>query len=630
MTDRATFPRTPYDSLVGLWHHWGRKASNQTIDDFARTIQQRAPAIKAVFIKTHHGPKWMSEWGDSSPSLAISGADSIRRWVETLNKYNMEFHAWCVPEGIDLPNEAQRMIDVANVPGVKSLILDVEPYTGFYKGPRSSVRPLMSQVRANIAGGFHISMSVDPRPQHFKTIFPDEWFPFVGSILPQVYWRTFQVTPDKALADAYSTWQGYRRPIYPVFQVLGGISAEMTRARSLAISQYRATGLSWWLHSAITEDTWATLNVAMDGTVPTTPTLPPDTTPRPDPNPIPNRPTVPTGLTITVRPNDATYRDGTYDGSTVSDKVRTFTNARGTLAKFMPTSATQSNVWARWSPQINKSAWYEVSAFVPSTNATTNRARYKVHGIEGRDAELEVQIAQDNFNDVWVPLGTFYLNANNPQAGMVFLNDLTGESNLLIALDGMRWRELGFNSGAVADGFDPPIGSAAERAGAKVWPGGWFDATGFGTRYRIGSPAEAYHTGSDLNLNVPTWDTDANSPIYATASGVVTTMKIFNVWGYVIIIRHDPLASTGQVVYSRYGHITSPRVREGQRVQRGDQIANVGNAQGTQPYHLHYDVSPTEILAAKPDHWPKLNFASLQANYINPRIWISNNRPARR
>jgi hypothetical protein len=63
----------------------------------------------------------------------------------------------------------------------------------------------------------------------------------------------------------------------------------------------------------------------------------------------------------------------------------------------------------------------------------------------------------------------------------------------------------------IADGFDAPIGSPQERAGAQVWPGAWFDATPYGTHYdATGRPA--IHTGADLNL--PN-DQDALAPVYA-------------------------------------------------------------------------------------------------------------------
>jgi len=128
-------------------------------------------------------------------------------------------------------------------------------------------------------------------------------------------------------------------------------------------------------------------------------------------------------------------------------------------------------------------------------------------------------------------------------------------------------------------------------------------------------------------MNEPYWDADAHSPVYAVASGVVTFADRVPGWGNVIIIRHDPLISTGQVVYGRYAHVNSPIVKVGDRVVRGQQIAKVGNAEGLYAYHLHFDLSPTAVLETQPWHWPKLNWNALMENYVDPQDFIRQHRP---
>jgi len=611
---------SPYDNRVGLWHHWGYTNSQMTIDDFAKQLKQRAPAVTAIYVKTHHGAKWQSTW-DKSPNLAISGPASVDQWVQTLSKYNIEFHAWCVPQGLDIAGEAQRIIDVCARPGVKSMIMDVEPFQDFYTGGPSTIRPLMTKVKASIPASFHLAISVDPRSRNYASIFPAEWFPFVGSVLPQCYWETFGSDPAATLKMAYDTWKGFGRPIYPVLQVASTVD-RMKLARSTAVQIYKALGVSWWQMNDANDARWPGININLDGTVPTTTSTGSDTS-----NPLPETTggTTPVAGAIVVKTTDAGYHDGTYDGSPIDKALKSFTDTAGNTAKYKATSNAGSTVWARWDPQLKESRYYEVAAFIPGTNATTLNARYKLHNTEGKVGELEVPIAQDRFYDSWVPLGTYFFRADDDQAGVIFLNDYTKESNRLIAFDAIRWRPVsGPSSDFKADGFDAPIGTGIERAGTQVWPGRWFDATGYDVLYNNNS---AYHTGADLNLNYPTWDSDALSPVVAAASGVVTTSARFTVWGWIIVIRHDPLITTGQVVYARYAHVTNPIVKVGQRVQRGEQIANVGNADGTQPYHLHFDISPTDILNRVPSHWPKLNRAALLENYIDPRDFVRKNRP---
>jgi murein DD-endopeptidase MepM/ murein hydrolase activator NlpD len=80
-------------------------------------------------------------------------------------------------------------------------------------------------------------------------------------------------------------------------------------------------------------------------------------------------------------------------------------------------------------------------------------------------------------------------------------------------------------------------------------------------------------------------------------------------------------------MYSRYAHVESMIVQVGQRVRRGEQIARVGNAFGQWAYHLHFDLSPTTILETQPEHWPGRDLNGVLGNYVDPRDFISKNRP---
>lgn len=162
--------------------------------------------------------------------------------------------------------------------------------------------------------------------------------------------------------------------------------------------------------------------------------------------------------------------------------------------------------------------------------------------------------------------------------------------------------------------FDSPVGTEVERHSSKVWPGEWIDATGFGTYYNA-TGAWAYHTGADLNLNIPVRDSDANAPVYAVADGLVQYAGVLPVWGLVVVIKHDG-------VWSRYGHVENLKVKAGDGVTRGQQIAQIGNAGGRYPYHLHFDIS-TANLGEHPADWPGTDKARLLRDYRDPRQYIS-------
>lgn len=619
VTPRQPWVATPYDGKVGLWHWRGDSIAENTIEDVCQTIKTHAPHVKAVFVKTSDytpstGPQWMGYW-DSKRALAIDGPASIDRWVTTLARFGLDFHAWCVPRGADLERETDLIIQACLRPGVKSMILDVEPYAGFWMGGKAGVRPFMQRIRRAVPGSFHIGMSVDPRPQHYEHIFPLEWYPFVNSIHPQDYWTTFRRAPEAVLDETYRVWGGFGRPIIPVLQGDAGTTDEMRAAHNVSVSKYKAPGVSWWRLGVIGPAQFAALNQEI------TLTSAPE---------VPEQPPAQEQYTdeAVVRPEDPGFSLWSHTGK---QEVSSFAGTWGWTVFYKRTEAQTSKVAARWFNAIKESGTYEIAAFIPARHATTRNARYKIHGVKGATGELLVSINQEINRNAWVKLGVFEIDRNAGNAGTVFLNDLTGETDREIAIDAIRWRRVvaagapvGPGGVQLADGFDSPVGTLAERRTDKVWPGNWYDASPFGKLYFVGTPSEAYHTGADLNLPR---DGDAHTPVYSPASGVVVYAARLPVWGNVIIIRHDPLTVGGVVLYSRLGHVEDMIVKVGQRVARGQQVCKVGNAFGVYAYHLHFDLSPSTVLEVEPNHWPGKNYNSMFSNYIDPKEWIMNNRP---
>lgn len=178
----------------------------------------------------------------------------------------------------------------------------------------------------------------------------------------------------------------------------------------------------------------------------------------------------------------------------------------------------------------------------------------------------------------------------------------------------------------ICDGFDSPVGLATERAGDVLWPG-WTNSNPFMTYTPPTATSSAsYHTGVDLNLNLPgQWNADAGKPLYAVASGVVTTAATFKTWGWLIIIRHDVLPE-GITVWSRYAHMATVDVIEGQRVARGDEIGTIGDAFGRWSHHLHYDIAKTNVLETAPDHWPGARKELVLQHYVDPKAFIEAHR----
>lgn len=88
-----------------------------------------------------------------------------------------------------------------------------------------------------------------------------------------------------------------------------------------------------------------------------------------------------------------------------------------------------------------------------------------------------------------------------------------------------------------------------------------------------------FHAGIDLASPI------LGEPIYASGNGTVQRVgNDFFGYGNFIIIDH------GFGYKTRYGHLKKALVYEGQKIQRGDQIGEMGNTGHSKGTHLHYEV----------------------------------------
>ncbi|HVM38390.1 MAG TPA: M23 family metallopeptidase [Sphingomicrobium sp.] len=130
----------------------------------------------------------------------------------------------------------------------------------------------------------------------------------------------------------------------------------------------------------------------------------------------------------------------------------------------------------------------------------------------------------------------------------------------------MSWKKLdNLQDGAIAVPSEKPVKLAAFTSG-------------FGMRADPFQGRAAMHAGIDLSGPVGT-------PIYATADGVVTSAGWHN-GGYGNLIKIDH----GKGIETRYAHLSSLSVREGQRIRRGEMIGRMGSTGRSTGSHLHYEV----------------------------------------
>jgi len=99
----------------------------------------------------------------------------------------------------------------------------------------------------------------------------------------------------------------------------------------------------------------------------------------------------------------------------------------------------------------------------------------------------------------------------------------------------------------------------------------------FGTRMHPIYKVLKAHRGLDLAARKGT-------PVYATGDGIVLRANTSGSYGKVIYINH------GYGYETRYAHLSSFRVAEGDSIKRGQVIGLVGNTGTSLSAHLHYEV----------------------------------------
>lgn len=102
-------------------------------------------------------------------------------------------------------------------------------------------------------------------------------------------------------------------------------------------------------------------------------------------------------------------------------------------------------------------------------------------------------------------------------------------------------------------------------------------ASGYGYRRDPVYGTTKFHEGMDFSA--PT-----GTPVYATGNGTVVKAGWQSGYGNTVEIDH------GYNYLTRYAHLSKVTVREGQKVERGATIGQVGNTGKSTGPHLHYEV----------------------------------------
>ena len=104
-----------------------------------------------------------------------------------------------------------------------------------------------------------------------------------------------------------------------------------------------------------------------------------------------------------------------------------------------------------------------------------------------------------------------------------------------------------------------------------------FNSSSFGWRLDPFNGHKAFHEGLDFPA-------DTGTPIYAAAGGIVTTAEQTPDYGKLVKIDH------GSGLETRYAHASRLLVKVGYRVEKGQEIAEVGSTGRSTGPHLHYEI----------------------------------------
>ncbi|MFY0520563.1 peptidoglycan DD-metalloendopeptidase family protein [Lysinibacillus sp. UGB7] len=141
-------------------------------------------------------------------------------------------------------------------------------------------------------------------------------------------------------------------------------------------------------------------------------------------------------------------------------------------------------------------------------------------------------------------------------------------------------------------GVDSPISVAP---GEITYPTTGSITSPYGSRWG------AFHYGVDIGANGR-----SNVPIVSVADGVVSYVGPLSTYGNIVRVQHN---IDGFVFETLYAHLATYKVKKGQTVKKGQQIAIMGNTGNSTGPHLHFEI-----------HVPK--FVKQATNPRNPMQYI--------
>jgi peptidoglycan hydrolase-like protein with peptidoglycan-binding domain len=226
----------------GMWIWYVNKSDGGSVAAIA--AQAHAAGVTTLFIKSSDGST--NYWSQFSPQL-----------VAELHANGLKVCAWQFVYGSEPVGEAALGAE-AVADGAECLVIDAE---GQYEGHYAAAQTYIDDLRAKIGASYPLGLA------SFPYVWDHPSFPysvFLGPNgaqynAPQMYWKDIGQSVDTVYANTYIANRIYGRPIFPLGQTYGGVSAsELLRFREEAVD-YGAPGVSFWDWQESGSSDWSTL-----------------------------------------------------------------------------------------------------------------------------------------------------------------------------------------------------------------------------------------------------------------------------------------------------------------------------------------------------------------------------------
>ena len=164
--------------------------------------------------------------------------------VTELHEAGLKVCAWQFVYGLRPVIEANLARNAVK-DGADCLVIDAE---SAYQGKYPAASMYMARLRKLIGNGFPVGLAGFPYVDYHLS-FP--YSVFLGPNgaqynLPQMYWADIGTTVSAVFSHTYEYNEIYRRPIFPLGQLFGRLSAMAIEQFNTLASDYGATGVSWW------------------------------------------------------------------------------------------------------------------------------------------------------------------------------------------------------------------------------------------------------------------------------------------------------------------------------------------------------------------------------------------------